>query len=200
MTNMPQERRRFHVIALAATAVLVLGASGMLAWRLLDSGGATADPQDEFAETDAEWLELIAEAKRYKEDPASAWPEPPTPPGVQILRSCASIPAAAQQTQLAVEYSPDESTRRVIFTYFVPPDGNYHLILYEMGDLGGCDDRITKIVSGPDEYKESVDRHICQEMQLMADGLPRTDETLRPASPEVANAYLGAFCADRIGP
>lgn len=177
-------------------AAVIGGAAVILVARALvfSSDGATAIPELEIAASDAEWLDLISSAAEYRENPSATWPEPAIPAGVRVLRSCAAIPNGATQSQMAIAYSPDESRRRVTFAYFEPPDRSYELILYSDGDTTGCDQRIVDIVKGPDTYKESVDSHICSEMSRMADGLQRSDQTLRAASPEVAKAYRQAFC------
>ena len=194
MRNMRDGHGKFGalplLVALVAGVALVLLARSLLS----SSDSATAIPQLEVAKTDAEWKALIANAVKYREDPLASWPEPVTPAGVQLVRSCADVPATATQTQMSIAYSPDETRRRVTFAYFEPPNGNYQLVLYSDGRTDGCTPRVVEVVKGPDTYKESVDRHICAEMTRMAGGLERTDETLRAASPDVARAYLQAFC------
>lgn len=183
--------RALTVLAVAATAAAVVF---LVQREWFSSDGARAVPEFQVVTTDEEWLELIAEAVRLRSDRNAIWPEPRVQAGTQVLRSCAEIPPAATESQMAIGYSPDGSIKRVVFAYFQAPASSFHLILYSDGDLSGCSDRIKGIVTGPDLHRQAVDQHLCEEMARKAAGLEGTDPTLPPASPRVARAFMEAFC------
>ena len=82
--------------------------------------------------------------------------------------------------------------------YLEPPASRYQLILYADGDLSGCNEELKAAVTGPDQHKADVDAHICEQLKLMAQGLPPTDETQVAASPSVAAAYIAASARNEV--
>ena len=177
--------------------LVVAAAVSIVLQRVISGGSDEGQAQFEQATNDEEWIALIEQAKQRKlaAGSDSAWPEPDFQLGVAVIRSCSDIPPDHVETQASIETSPDGTRRRFVFDYFgAATNSRLALILYSDSDVSGCSKHISDIVQGPDLTNDAVQKHLCDEMTQMAQGLPRTDETLRPASPRVAEAYLNAFC------
>jgi len=181
---------------LAATVLLTLTVGAVAYQQYLEAPRrAEAERRAQSAGNDEEWLAIIERAKQRKNDPNAPWPEPRLPEGAKVIRSCLELPSGAVSTGGSDERSPNGARRRSIVQYVDPAaKQGYILILYSDGYLSGCGEAFKAWLQGPDLYRENGDKHICEQMRVMAQGQPKTDVTLRDASPRVARAYLEAFC------
>lgn len=187
-------RTHTGIIVLATCAAIT--ASVLLGLAAITGFPGEADSADETraAANDDEWLAIIEQARQSKGLTDAPWPEPEYHDSTVVLHSCSDVPPNARISGYALEYSPAGSRRRVLIDFGTEENRTYQLILYEGGDLVGCEKDLAGLVTGPDVHRTAVDKHLCEEMALMADGREPTDPTLRPASAVVATAYLDAFC------
>jgi len=173
--------------------VLAAGVSLIAIKSLRDRTSASASIEQ--ATNDEEWLRLIDEAKA-KKDKGAVFSDLQLGPEVAVFTSCKDLPADWTQTQLSVEPSADGSLTRYVFLYSNPAgDATAALILVSGDDVTDCAPKVKDVVTTPDTYNEKVDKHICDEMALMAAGKEKTDKTLRDASPKVAKKYVETFCS-----
>ena len=182
---------------LITTTLFLTVALGTVAYQqyIGEPRSAEAERRAQSAANDEEWLAIIERVKQRRSDPNTPWPEPRLPAGAKVIRSCVDLPLDAVRTEGSDERSPDGGRRRLIEFYRDPAARQaFILILYSDGDLSGCSAELKAWLQGPDLYRENVDKHICEQMRVMAQGSPKTDPTLRDASPRVAQAYLEAFC------
>ncbi len=162
MRALAQTRRIWGV--LSAFVILVGVISGLAVARAMAGQGADAVADVRAASDDAEWLAIIDAARRARAEPNGAWPEGRVQEGVTVVRACGAVPAGAEVSDAAIEYSPNELKRRLVVNYFARPDTRYQLILYEDSDLSGCTDGIRRTLTERDVRREDVDAHICAEM------------------------------------
>jgi len=182
-----------RIISLLAVALAAAGISYLIQANVFD-GSSESRARFVEAQGDAEWKQLIANAKATQAAEAP-WPTPIIQPDVQVITSCRALPADVVGTQMSLEYSPDGTRRRTV-EYFVNPETGIRLALILQSDqnLADCDDGRKIALLGDDQRKREIDQHICDQMKLMAAGIEKTDPTLRDASPEVAREYLKTFC------
>ena len=184
------KRSRTVRLGVIALGVLLLGLGALVVQQRARSWDEVYIwPMAPWPASDKEWLTIIERAKRNMNDPEAPWPEREFPPLFKVVRTCAGMPADVRPLQHSVEQSPDKSRRRVEVAY-----PGFILLLYSNQDLSDCNEFVRGLLLGPLPYLEATDKHICEQMRVMAQGQPKTDVTLRDASPRVARAYLEAFC------
>lgn len=196
---------RLTLLALAAA-----GAAGLAALLIVSPWDgderASGEQRTESAANDEEWIELIQEAKRQQGDAGKA-PPPHVPDGVTLVDTCSELPATVVATQRADEPDPDGTSGRSIHYFSDSASANPYMLVVRWEAVPDycVNETITRIVRGSAQsaprYYDMVDQHICDEMALMARGEAKTDQSLRDASPAVAQEYLKAFCdTPRPGP
>jgi hypothetical protein len=181
-------------VGLSVILALVVGIGLVYAVRTFGQ----EDPRPDFfsAETDAEWLAIIADAKARADSWDGFWPDLASITPATVVASCSELPDGVLPSQSAIELSPDGSQQRVIAIFFLPEENaQYAVAVYRDSDPTGCPELVEQ-VSEVSPYYADVDRHVCEQMGIMASGSEPEDRTLRPASPKVAEAYIEAFCTN----
>jgi hypothetical protein len=186
--------------------VAMLGAISLTLGLVACTGGndagargvvATADTSTSVSESDEEWLRLIDEARERLASTEVVFPDPRLGEDVTWVDSCAAIPANAVQLEQMAELSTNEAVHRTI-VLFSDPEGRARFALFLRSDMEypACSEELRRLAEERPAIFSAVDAHICDQMELMARGQQRSDVTLRPASPNVAQAYLDTFCAE----
>lgn len=182
-------------------AAIVLAAA-LVAMGSLASLRAFGKEPPGSARNDAEWIQMIRDAKSGA---SSTLPPPPVQEGDKLVYDCRDIPLTATPSQEAYESSSDGTNGRALF-FFVdfaanPVGDKYTLVVpWDAPEQTCANDTITRLVNGSrgvERNRTAVaesQRYLCEQMQLNADGKDKTDPTLPPASPAVAKEYLKAFC------
>jgi len=151
------------------------------------------------AENDEQWIDLIKTAEKVRSGEfATALPAVSVPRGATLLKSCEWLPSVFHATGVSNDPGATPGTGRTVMRVTdVSERGDgpeYVLVVDWNDDLSNCDPRVKAIVSGGKEDSAEIDRHICDEMQLAADGKELDDPTFRKPSKDVAEEYLRAFC------
>lgn len=194
---------RRRTIFFGVTGALVAGAAVSIT-LLAGLLGASGQEPPRSAANDAEWIQMIRDAKNANAGKTPLAP-PSVPAGAILTYDCAEIPATATLSQQAAEISPDGTDGRWVFDFVDfatnPVGQHYELAVPWDGPEQKCANEAynrpvnaSRGVSGNQTAVASGTTYICEQMALSAAGKPRTDNTLPPASAEVAKEYLKAFC------